>query len=110
MTGKNILATVKELKEKADKKDKKKQETKDKKEKDLENFLRCREACVCGTTPCCATNLKQCPSCRNVMKSVCCKVACRKEDGSKPNMIVSMERKPMSCKRKLSIYNEEIYR
>ena len=98
---------MKELKEKADKKDKKKQETKDKKEKDLENFLRCREACVCGTTPCCATNLKQCPSCRNVMKSVCCKVACRKEDGSKPNMIVSMERKPMSCKRKLSIYNEE---
>ena len=82
MTGKKILETLKDLKEKADEKDKNKQATKDKKEKDLENFLRCRDVCVCNRTPCC-------PSCRNVMKSVCSKVACRNEDGSKPNMIAS---------------------
>ena len=42
------------------------------------------------------------------MKSVCYKVACRKEDGSKQNMIVTKKRKTMFCKQKLSIsYNEE---
>ena len=70
MTGKKILETLKDLKEKADEKDKNKQATKDKKEKDLENFLRCRDVCVCSCAPYCAKKLKQCPSCRNVMKSV----------------------------------------
>ena len=50
------------------------------------------------TEECYAKNLKQCPSCHNVIKSECSKIACSK-DGSKPTMILPNIFKPSKRKK-----------
>ena len=57
---------------------------------------------------CAAAHLKQCPSCKNVIKSVCSRSSCRGEDGSKPSMILPnrpTQRAP--TKRKLLPVSDE---
>ena len=73
----------------AEKKEKKRKASKEKKKIDFENFMRCKSSCVCEQFPCYAAGLKQCPSCNDVLKSVCSKVKCRNKDGSKPVMLSS---------------------
>ena len=88
MTSKKILVTVTELRAKADEKEKKKQDAKDKEQQDLEMFLRCKEVCICNYSPCSASNLKQCPSFLNVMKSVCSKFKCRKTMDQNQSLLI----------------------
>ena len=44
-------------------------------------FLRYKDKCICNQPVCEASNLKQCPSYGTILKSVCSKAGCRKNDG-----------------------------
>ena len=46
------------------------------KKKQKENFLRCRESCVCNEPVCKASAFKECSVCGDVMKSQCSKARC----------------------------------
>ena len=87
LKGQQILEKVSELESQAEEKKKVKEAAQEKRKVETEMFFRCKSACVCNESPCCASRLKQCPSCSDVLKSVCSKLKCRKQDGSKPTMI-----------------------
>lgn len=58
-----------------------------KKEKEKEEqFIRCKEKCVCEESVCIVINLQECSSCHNILRSSCGKSGCKK-DGMKPKMI-----------------------
>ena len=46
-----------------------------------------RKGCEKPNGKCVAIGLKQCPSCKSVLKSQCAKKACRLSDGTKPLMV-----------------------
>ena len=89
MTAKNILKRVKENNKKNEEKELKKKENKEKKLKEGEMFIRCKDKCVCEKPngKCVTIGLKQCSSCKSVLKSQCGKKACRSPDGAKPFMV-----------------------
>ena len=53
----------------------------------VEMFIKCKDACTCKKRKCMAIGLKQCPTCKNIIRSVCRKLSCR-VDGTKPLMIL----------------------
>ena len=87
MKAKNVIEVVKEIKDKKEKAAVQKQEAAEKKEVTRQTFLQFKIECVCKSKKCAAVGLKQCPTCFQVMKSVCSKVKCR-VDGVKPKMIL----------------------
>ena len=87
MRAKDVASMVKEIKDKKETKAKAKEEALQKKEENREIFLRCKVECVCFEKKCKAIGLKECPICKNVMKSVCSKASC-KIDGVKPVMVL----------------------
>ena len=63
------------------------------KAKRQENFIRCKDSCVCSQDVCLASGLKQCTLCKDVMKTQCSKGKC-KVSGVKPVMLtVSFDQK-----------------
>ena len=57
-----------------------------KREEQKSTFIECKNGCVCETTKCASSGLKQCPSCHDVLRTICSKANCKK-DGYKPTMI-----------------------
>ena len=72
-----------------------------------EQFLRCREACVCKAGVCRAMGLQQCSVCKNVQKSQCIKKAC-KVDGLTPVMVYVAARKDKVKKKRKRCEDDEI--
>ena len=87
MTVKDMLTKVQERNEREREKEEVKQAKRMRRESLKEIFLRCKSSCVCHQVPCEAVLLKKCPSCRNVLKSVCSKSHCL-VDGKKPDMVL----------------------
>ena len=83
---------VLEMREKIEAEKKEKQTRKEmsmiEKETRAELFIKCRESCVCSKDLCNASGLKQCSSCKDVIKSHCSKAKCKKTDGTKPDMLI----------------------
>lgn len=77
MEGKNILEKVSEIKAEKAKQEEEKKEKKSKQQQRTADFLKCKEKCVCEKNVCAASRLQECPSCHNVLKSVCSKASCR---------------------------------
>ena len=98
MRAKDVAAKVKDIKEQKQRKVLAKEDAKKKKEETKEVFLRCKDKCTCLKRRCLAIGLKQCPACKNVLRSVCSKANCRL-DGAKPIMILPAKQKPAACKR-----------
>ena len=66
-------------------------ERKEQKEKSRVAFLKCKDSCTCKDSDVCdAVGLKQCPYCKDVMRSQCSKALCRTAAGvqGKPTMII----------------------
>ena len=72
-------------------------------------FMRCKDSCKCDTNDGCeAKGLKQCPYCKDVMKSQCSKAQCKTASGStgKPVMIVCGKSTVSKGKRTKGVPNE----
>ena len=121
LSAKDILSAKEKLVVEEEKKQVVAAEKKQRKEGMKVAFLRCKDGCVCeGTNDCEAKGLKQCPYCKDVMKSQCSKAQCKTASGigGKPVMIVcgkatgtkvkGTERRTNGTKSKKSRY-EEIY-
>ena len=106
MTAKKAIEKVKEIKEKKKEADSKRARAKDDKAKQFEMFVRCREECICKSKVCQAKGLKQCPVCKNVMKSNCSKAKC-KTDGKNPSMILPAKSARVAAKKKLLSHFDE---
>lgn len=87
MEGKKILEKVSEIKEAKAKKEQLKKDKKSNQQQQIEAFFKCKDQCTCGKNICAASKLRECPCCHNVLKSICSKLSCRDESGSKPIMI-----------------------
>ena len=87
MTVKDMLTKVQQRNEREREKEEVKQAKRMRRESLKEIFLRCKSSCVCHRVPCEAVLLKQCSSCKNVLKSVCSKSHCL-IDGKKPDMVL----------------------
>ena len=85
MEGKKVLEAVKEKRNEIEAKENKKLESQKERDNQKEMFLKCKENCQCKDK-CMAAGLKQCPICKNVLKYVCGKAACKLE-GKRPTMI-----------------------
>ena len=104
LTAQNVIEKACEIKEKKNAAEMKKGEKMASKRQQLENFLRCKDVCVCQEAKCVASGFKQCTSCHAVMKSNCSKMKCKSNDGQKPTMeLVDYDKKvkgaKKSCKR-----------
>ena len=86
MEGKDVINLVKEINDEKQRKLACKEKAMQDKLELKEKFYKCKENCVCDGK-CKALGLKECPGCHNVLRSVCSKIACRGEDGTKPVMI-----------------------
>lgn len=86
MEGKDILSKVASLNEEKKKKEKALEDKKDKKNDEKEIFYKCKLKCSCRET-CPARFLKECPNFHSILRSVCSKMACRK-DNKRPTMIL----------------------
>ena len=74
-----------------------------KKEQRQENFIRCKDICICSQDICLANGLKQCTSCKDIIKSQCSKRKC-KVLGVKPVMLnASSNKKGKSIKKRLAL-------
>ena len=60
----------------------------ERKEKEKENFYRCKLKCICKSEKCDALKLRECPSCHDILRSVCSKARCKTDDGKRPVMIL----------------------
>ena len=87
MEGKEVIKVVKRINEDKQKTLQLKQDEMKAKEKEKEDFYRCKRKCVCKEHKCPATDLKECPSCHSILRSICSK-ACCKINGKKPEMIL----------------------
>ena len=109
MEAQDILSKVESIEKEKEQKQQGQLAKKEQKEKEKELFYRCKTKCVCEGT-CAAKNLKECPNCHSVMKSVCSKAACQ-IDGKRPVMIcpaTSTATNPLSKpKRKLEDSSSE---
>ena len=85
--GKGILELSREIEDGKKRKQAAKEDRKKNKEEQKQAFLRCKDECMCKTRTCHAINLKQCSICHDILKSMCTKIACKGNDGSKPKMI-----------------------
>jgi len=88
LEGKDVMNLVKSIKDEKNKKQEAAEERDAKKQGEKDAFFRCKEKCICGETKCFASGLKECPSCHNILKSVCSKYGCR-INGEKPEMITA---------------------
>ena len=107
MRAQDVIAKVENIRKEKEKKAEAKKQATEKKEGMKEAFIRCKEKCNCNQKKCSASGLKQCPICKNVLKSNCSKSNC-KVDGVKPTMILPASRK--DCKvggRKKLKYDED---
>ena len=43
----------------------------------VESFFKCKDKCVCKESPCCASRLKQCTNCQNILLSKSTKSSCK---------------------------------
>ena len=87
-----VRALIEKKEEEEQQKKVRKEELELRKAESKEQFLRCREACVCKAGVCRAMGLQQCSVCKNVQKSQCIKKAC-KVDGLTPVMVYVAARK-----------------
>uniref|UniRef100_A0A7M5XKL4 Uncharacterized protein n=1 Tax=Clytia hemisphaerica TaxID=252671 RepID=A0A7M5XKL4_9CNID len=87
MRAKDVASQVQVIKEKKKEVEKVKKDKANQKEENKANFLKCKDKCTCSEEKCLAIGLKQCPVCKNVLRSLCSKAAC-KVDGQKPVMIL----------------------
>ena len=87
---KNYEAKIhsKDIEDEQQEKEKVREGTVIKKKQQKENFVRCKESCVCKEKICKAAGLKECSVCGDVMKSQCSKARCTVE-GIKPMMKLS---------------------
>ena len=108
MTAKKAIEKVREIKEKKDEAESKRAKAKENKDKQFEAFVRCREECLCKSVACQAKGLKQCPVCKNVMKSNCSKAKCKK-DGKNPTMILPAKARVKVAAKKKLIIDEDSY-
>ena len=88
MTARDVISTVKDVQEKKDDVLKAKDKRMSDKLEREKVFLVCQSKCTCKKNACNASGLKQCPVCKDVMKSACRKKTCCSE--SKP-VIISVE-------------------
>ena len=104
MEGQDIIAKVAEIKESKEVKEMLKEKSKEDQQNRISAFHRCKIQCSCDSQPCQAKGLRECSQCHNILRSVCSRAQCKKEDGSKPPMLKPFceEGKP---KKKL-MYNE----
>ena len=93
MTGKGVLDLSKEIEEKKNRIKEASKARQEQKEGQKQAFLRCKDECLCKGRKCEANNLKQCPTCHDILLSVCSKMSCKTSAGSKPTMIL-----PAACK------------
>ena len=110
MTAKDALSMIQKIAREKDEKKKKQEEATKKKEENRSLFYRCREVCSCQGS-CKAKQLKECPKCKNVMKSQCSKAGCRSEDGTIPTMNVplkAVQPKAKRCRRALLDVIEDV--
>ena len=87
MHGQDILKLVKEIKEKKDSKKLAVEHKVKQKEDERQNFVRCKENCVCGENKCIALGLKECSSFHSILRSICSKAG-SKTNGKRPEMII----------------------
>ena len=85
--GKGILELSREIEDGKKRKQAAHEDRKKNKEEQKQAFLRCKDECMCKTRTCHAINLKQCSICHDILKSMCTKMACKGNYGSKPKMI-----------------------
>ena len=71
---------MREAAEEKAEKDQQKLEKENAKKSKKENFIRCKESCICNEKICKAAGLKECPVCGDVMKSQCSKARCTVEN------------------------------
>ena len=105
LEGKDVIKIVKEIQSEKGKKEKAKNMKADKKVEERELFYKCKEKCICKTKRCAAASLKECPSCRNILKSICSKSLCR-VDGKKPEMILPASTSSNPRRRLAMLANE----
>ena len=105
MRVKDVVSKVREIKEEKQKKLAAKELAVKKKEETTERFIRCKEVCSCKQAKCAATGLKQCPVCKNVLKSLCSKATC-KVDGVKPTMILPAGKEVCKSGRRKKLFEE----
>ena len=87
MAGSGILKKLQLVENEKEEADRRKENQAKEKDDLRRNFEWCKDACVCDGE-CCVKDYKQCPNCFYVMKTVCSKKGCRREDGTKPTMII----------------------
>lgn len=87
MKANRILDLVKGIEDKKQEQAKTKEELAKKKDDARQTFLRCNAECVCQQAKCMAIGLKQCPVCKDILKSNCSKGRCQ-VDGKRPIMII----------------------
>ena len=102
LDGKDVLSMVQKIGTEKDTKQKAKEERKIKKQLEKEAFFKCKDQYSCKEGECQAAKLKQCPSCHDVLKSVCSKAGCIR-DGKKPSMITAAS----ACQRKAIIKDDD---
>ena len=108
MEGKEILELISASNEQKKILDLRKKERIDSKEKLKEIFLICKDSCSCKTKKCKASGFKQCPKCKDVLKSKCTKRNCRDGCGKGPQMVLPRFDKK-TARRQLFTDNAESY-
>ncbi|XP_065640013.1 uncharacterized protein LOC136072675 [Hydra vulgaris] len=88
MTASDVITLVESIKRKKEKEKEKKENAAKKKEEVTRLFITCKLQCYCKEIKCKAFGLKQCPTCLNIMRSICSKANC-KVNGKNPEMILS---------------------
>ena len=101
-----VRALIEKKEEEEQQKKVRKEELELRKAESKEQFLRCREACVCKAGVCRAMGLQQCSVCKNVQKSQCIKKAC-KVDGLTPVMVYVAARKDKVKKKRKRCEDDE---
>lgn len=106
MRAQDVIAKVQHIRKEKEKKAEANKQAAEKKECMKEAFIRCKEKCNCNQKKCSATGLKQCPICKNVLKSNCSKSNC-KVDGVKPTMILPASRTDCNPSRRKKLTYDE---
>ena len=103
LAAKDILSRKEELEAQEIEKQAASDQRKELKEKSRTAFLKCKDRCICVNSDVCeALGLKQCPYCKDVMRSQCSKSQCRTASGAqgKPIMILCDQSGKVEPKRK----------
>ena len=75
LTAKDVVTLVQKQKEEQKIKEERKKLSQEIKENQRNQFIKCKEKCVCGKKEgkCDASGLKECSSCHTILKGQCCK-------------------------------------